>query len=653
LKQLSVIIVNYNVCYFLEQALLSVKKACQYVDAEIFVVDNNSVDGSAEMVKTRFPEVNLISNKNNVGFSKANNCAIKQAQGKYILLLNPDTVVEEDTFAKCCRFMDEHPEAGALGVKMVDGQGNFLSESKRGLPTPWIAFYKVFGLAALFPKSRKFGRYHLGFLSNEEIHEVEVLSGAFMFVRKAALDKVGLLDEDYFMYGEDIDLSYRIIRGGYKNYYFPETRIIHYKGESTRRTSLNYVRIFYKAMIIFAEKHFSSQHASYFSLLINLAIYIRASISVAARVIRQSVLPMLDAVTIFGGMYFLKEYWEENYKYVPGEYPPEFMTVAVPGYIMVWLLTVYFSGGYDDSVKSRNIMRGVVIGTILISAFTNFIDPLRFSKALIILGGVFSFFSMISIRVLLHFIRYRNIALGTEKKKRVVVIGNGNESNRVLRLMREISKNTDVVGYVSPDIESELGIDRLGDMQQVQEIINIYQIDEVIFCSRDIPAHQIIEWMTTIGKRSLEYKIVPDDSNYIIGSNSKEKQGDFYTVNIEMSIIKNNNIRNKRVLDIAFCLLVFIFSPLLIWFVERPTVLFRNVFRVLSGSYTWVGYADKEHLHLPKIRKGILSPASNISSASYLDRPTLRRLDMLYAKDYKVATDLNILVKSFRKLGSA
>ena len=216
--KLSVIIVNYNVAHFLEQALNSVFKALKNVDGEVFVVDNNSVDSSVAMVQAKFPQVHLIANKENVGFSKANNQAIRLSQGEYVLLLNPDTVVEEDTFEKCIRFMDETPDAGGLGVKMVNGKGEFLPESKRGIPLPSVAFYKLFGLSKLFPKSQRFGAYHLTYLDENEIHSVEVLAGAFMLLRKSVLDQIGLLDEDYFMYGEDIDLSYRILKGGYKNY---------------------------------------------------------------------------------------------------------------------------------------------------------------------------------------------------------------------------------------------------------------------------------------------------------------------------------------------------------------------------------------------------------------------------------------------------
>ena len=193
------------------------------------------------MVRKKFPKFKLIENKKNVGFSKANNQAIKKAKGKYILLLNPDTILEEDSLQKCLDFFKIKKSAGGVGVKMIDGNGNFLPESKRSFPSPTIAFYKIFGLSFLFPRSKKFGKYHLGFLDKNKVHEVDVLSGAFFMTKKSILNKVGLLDENFFMYGEDIDISYRIKLAGFKNFYFPKTRIIHYKGESTKKTSLNYV----------------------------------------------------------------------------------------------------------------------------------------------------------------------------------------------------------------------------------------------------------------------------------------------------------------------------------------------------------------------------------------------------------------------------
>ncbi|MFM7722501.1 MAG: glycosyltransferase, partial [Bacteroidota bacterium] len=313
--QLSIIIVNYNVQHFLEQCLSSVEKASAGMQVEVIVVDNNSVDQSLSMVRKKFPQVKLIANKENVGFSKANNQGIAESTGKYILLLNPDTLVKEDTFSKVVEFMDHHEQVGGLGVKMFDGSGKLLPESKRGLPTPETSFYKISGLYKLFPKNGRINRYYMGNLSYDENQEIEILSGAFMFMRKTTLDQVGWLDEDFFMYGEDVDLSWRIIQGGWKNIYFADTSIIHYKGESTKKGSLNYVYVFYNAMGIFAKKHFSKGNASSFTLLIHLAIWMRASLSFLKRIISTSFLPFADIGLLFGIIHLMAtvySQWQEK-----------------------------------------------------------------------------------------------------------------------------------------------------------------------------------------------------------------------------------------------------------------------------------------------------------------------------------------------------
>jgi Predicted glycosyltransferases len=276
--KLSIVIVNYNVRLLLEQCLLSVRKATEGVEVEVYVVDNVSTDGSLEYLIPLFPEVRFIANAENVGFSRANNQAIRQAKGEYVLLLNPDTVVGEETLKNVLRFMDEHADAGAVGVKMIDGSGRFLPESKRSLPTPWNSFSKMFGVASIFPKSPLFGKYRLLYLDKNEVHKVEVLCGAFMMMRSEALAKSGLLDETFFMYGEDIDLSFRILHSGYQVYYLPET-IIHYKGESTKKDSLRYVKIFYGAMVIFFWKHYPN-YSKLFTVFIKLAIGLHAMLFV-------------------------------------------------------------------------------------------------------------------------------------------------------------------------------------------------------------------------------------------------------------------------------------------------------------------------------------------------------------------------------------
>lgn len=272
--KLSVVIVSYNVKYYLEQCLYSLTRALTDIDAEIFVVDNHSNDGSAVYLKRRFSNVNFIESNHNQGFARANNIAIRQSEGDYVLLLNPDTIVGESVIEKVLQFMDSHSDVGGSGVKMLKTDGSFAMESRRGLPTPLTALYKMTGLCNRFPKSRVFGKYYMSYLDQSVSSEIEVISGAFCMLRSSVLHEIGLLDETFFMYGEDIDLSYRLLQGGYKNWYLP-VPILHYKGESTHKSSFRYVHVFYKAMYIFFRKHYA--HLSFLiSIPINTAIYFKA-----------------------------------------------------------------------------------------------------------------------------------------------------------------------------------------------------------------------------------------------------------------------------------------------------------------------------------------------------------------------------------------
>ena len=277
--KLSVIIVNYKVKHYLEQCLRSVAEASRGIAVEVIVVDNASGDGSVEYLRERFPDVTIIASEENLGFARANNLAIRNSHGQYVLLLNPDTIVAEDTFRDFIGFMDSTPDAGGCGAYMLHTDGSFAPESRRGLPTPFVAFCKMSGLASLFPKSRTFGRYYMRYLNENEVNRIEIMSGAFMFLRRDALDKAGLLDEDFFMYGEDIDLSYRILKAGYNNYFLP-SRILHYKGESTVKSSYRYVHTFYRAMELFFNKHYA-HYSILLSLPIKLAIWGRAMLAYA------------------------------------------------------------------------------------------------------------------------------------------------------------------------------------------------------------------------------------------------------------------------------------------------------------------------------------------------------------------------------------
>lgn len=626
--------------------MYSVRKAVKGLPIEVFVVDNNSVDDSVQMVKEKFPEVILIANKENTGFSVANNQAMRIAKGKYVLLLNPDTVVEEDTFEKCINFMDAHPEAGALGCKMIDGSGNFLPESKRGFPSPWVAFYKTFGFSKFFPKSKKFNHYHLGYLDENETNECEILAGAFMFMRKTALDKVGLLDETFFMYGEDIDLSYRILQGGYKNYYFPETKIIHYKGESTKKGSLNYVKVFYNAMIIFAKKHFQGQQASFFIFMMQMAIYLRAGITLFSSFFSRAYLPFLDALLLVVGMFWLKDFWATRYFDNPDYYPASFLFFNVPLYTSIWLGTVYFSGGYDNKYNLYRILRGILIGTVLIAAVYGFLDmEYRTSRMLILMGAIWLTAAMVSLRLIFHFFEFKNFNISRKKERNYIIVGDLAESERVQNLIYQAQVRNNFIGTVAPNEAKDLQT-FLGSIRQLSEIVRIYKINEIIFCSKDITSQAIMDWMTQLGA-NIDYKIVPEESLSIIGSSSKNSRGELYTIEVEFKIATPMNQRNKRVFDVLMSLIALVTFPIGIFIVKKRFSFFKNIFQVLLNRRSWVGYAatDSQQYNLPKIKTGVFSPLDALQLKT-VNTPTIDRLNFFYAKDYSVYDDLEIFLKS-------
>ena len=663
--RLSIIIVNYNVVHFLEQALHSVRKAIVHINAEVWVVDNNSVDDSVRMVREKFPEVRLIANKHNPGFAVANNQAIQQSTGEYVLLLNPDTLVEEDTFEKCLVFLDKHPDAGALGVKLIDGSGKFLPESKRGFPTPWVAFCKTFGLAALLPKSRLFNAYYLGYLDENETHEVDVLVGCFMFMRRTALDRTGLLDEAFFMYGEDIDLSYRILQAGYKNYYFPDTKIIHYKGESTKKGSLNYVRVFYQAMIIFTQKHFTGRSAGLFILMLQGAIWLRAGVTLLRHFLQKTWLPALDAAFLFGGLVFLKNFWEGYYYKDPNYFKTTLLWFNFPLYTLIWLLSIWLNGGYDSdngrSFDLRRLLRGLGLGTLLLAAIYGFLDlDYRPSRALILLGAAWAALSLVALRVGLHFAAFRNFRIGRARVKNLVIIGSYDESERVVGLLHQASVQKNLIGTLVPALAPDPALTPgapsnekkyratnhiIGTLDQLDEVVQIYKVDELIFCSKDIRSQDILAWMTRLGP-SVAYKIVPEESFSIIGSSSKDEPGELYTIAIRYNIAQPGQRRNKRVFDILFCLLLLALSPLVLLFSKKRKTLLQNWWPVFYGKKTWVAYANSaENANLPRLKTGAFTVVDGLPKETQSNEQTTARLNFLWAKDWNTWRDLEILFK--------
>ena len=619
-------------------------KALAGLEGEIIVVDNNSVDGSIKLLKEKFKDIQLIANKKNTGFAVANNQAIKIAKGEYVLLLNPDTIVQEDTFLKCLEFMDKTSNAGALGVKMYDGKGLFLPESKRGLPTPSVAFYKIFGLSTIFPKSKIFGKYHLGYLSENEIHEVDVLSGAFMLLRKKALDKIGLLDESFFMYGEDIDLSFRIINGGYKNYYFPKTNIIHYKGESTKKSSINYVFIFYKAMIIFAEKHFSKKNIKSFSRLINLAIYFRATIAVIQRIIKRWGLPILDFFFFTGLIYGLALLYQW---FTTISFPSTTIKLIIPFYALVWTITNSVLGNHIPPVNYKKILKSNLIGLLILLAFYALIPKsVQFSRAIILGSSIVTFIASLLTR---HTFQYLQIGLykNYEKNnKTMAVVGSLNEIDRIEQLVKNNLDNFKKIYRINPlkKEQNSNGFD--GDLSQLNEFVMINKIDEVIFCAKDISSQNIIYSMANIEtKKRIDFKIIPEKSQFIIGSQSIYTNENFYTTNLK-NINSQDNIRKKRAFDIYAGFSLLIAAPIFIFFRGYAKAM-KNIPAVLIGKKTWVGYENNsQNINLPKIKPSVFSV---VNSPEEKKEDVTAKINIIYAKDYSLMVDFNLFIKRIFK----
>jgi hypothetical protein len=387
--------------------------------------------------------------------------------------------------------------------------------------------------------------------------------------------------------------------------------------------------------------------------MLKLAIYMRAALSVISRIARRWNLPLIDAIIIYGGMVLIKNYWQNNVKASEGlTYPREYIFFVVPTYILIWLVSVFFSGGYEKNARSSRIIRGLFFGTMIIAAIYGFLpETLRFSRAMILLGFVYAVFAMMIIRLIIHFIHYKNFRLGESREKKLVIVGSREESVRVEMLLNQAKVKNDYIGYVSVQPETYHNQHQLGDVHQLHEIARIYKIDELIFCSKDISAQNIIEWMTKIGP-GLEYKIVPEDSLSIIGSNSKDAPGELYTIDIKLAISTPFNKRSKRLFDISATLFLLVTLPVNIFLIKGPAGLIKNIFSVLAGKKSWVGYAGSEHqqFQIPPIRPGIITPLDELKSAG-LNDAAVSRINLLYAKDYTPSTDAELFFHCYRMLG--
>ena len=646
--KLSVIIVNYNVKYFLEVCLHSVLRAAVGIAAEVIVVDNNSEDSSCAMIRDKFPSVVLIENKDNKGFSKANNQGVAVAMGEYILFLNPDTVMPEDFFKKTITYMDAHPGAGAIGPRLIDGKGAFAPDSKKSFPSLSVAIFKTTGINKLFPRSPFFNKYYAVHVGENEVAAVDVLSGCCMLVRRSAMDKAGgPFDEDYFMYCEDVDLSYRIEKAGYKNIYFPEADLVHYKGESTRKMTLSYVRIFNEALVTFVKKHYTKEQARLFVLFINVGIILRAILGTLKRGLKALHMPLFDALILLLTLWLIKDFWVREVKNIM-PIPPASVYATFPVYIALWLISLYLNGSYDQPYRALKVTRGMLIGTVAILAYYGLLPPeFRYSRAIIIFTGFGGTVVLLGLHEILYRMGILRFIPYDKLPRKAVIVADESAYVQTAAILRQVHYAPELSGRVSPHADKK---EALGTISEMRELLYTTGVNEVIFCINGLSYTDVFAQMQHCGS-GYEYKIHLPGSQSFVGSNSSNTSGDLYTIDRRFNLADFAQVRNKRLLDLAMALIFILLFPFTSFMVKKPGGYFLNCLKVLAGNKTWVGYTPGvSHKYLPAIRKGAIQPY-NVLPGYEPSNEVKTQINTAYAEHYSSMTDINLLLKNFKYLG--
>jgi O-antigen biosynthesis protein len=634
---ISIIIVNYNVRDILDTCIASIYQSnASRFKIEIFVVDNNSIDGSVDLIKNKYPEVNLISNDVNLGFSKANNIALKKVQGKYVLILNPDTVLEEGTFDKLISFCESNNSIGAVTSKLLRANGKLDSACKRSFPTLSVALPRILGLSKIFPKSKLFGKYNLSYLDENKTYEVDAVCGAFMFIPKFVFDKVGLFDEDYFMYGEDLDLCYRIKKIGLKIFYYPDVKTIHLKGESTRKTNLSYVNNFYGAMTLFVRKNISKGY-SLLNVSLQIGIFLRSFFSYLYRIVKILALPLIDIAFLYGSFIL-------SVKIRFNIFPNEQYVFIITTYILVWIFIFSLFKLYTKKYRLSltRMFNAIIVGFFVNSSFTYFFKEYAYSRGVILVSTIILLFSLLLYRGLINLYKFfvsRNIIMN---KVNLLIIGEKKLNQNIEEKL--LSKYNIVYFNKSGNY----------NLSQVVDLIRIKNIKEVVFSADYFSNQDILNTMWSLKDSNTVFKIVPT-ANELILSKLHSNINNLNFIEIEYNINNKMNIFLKRIFDIslAFVLLLTVY-PFLILFknfiktkLSRHTAKLLFLPKVLSGKYSFVGIPDwfenngREYLGKPGLT-GLIQ----LNYYKDITDEDMMNFNIYYAKNQSLALDMEILLKT-------
>ena len=653
---LSIIIVNYNVKEFLQNLLHSIDKASLNISHEIIIVDNASDDGSVELISEKFPSVKLIANTENLGFGKANNQALEIASGKYLLLINPDTIVSEDTLDKMIRFFEDNSEAGLAGCKILNPDGSLQLACRRSFPGPWTSFCKVTGLSTLFPKSKLFARYNLTYLDEDKTYEVDAISGSFMMMRKETYDKVGGFDEEFFMYGEDLDLCYRIQQAGFKVFYSHTTQIIHYKGESTKRSRLDETKVFYDAMHLFVKKHFSSSFLV--EAILRSAIAVRkvfAFLGKSKLAIQSAFIDFL----LFNLCIFFAERIYLSYSTWLGFETGDYLIIyTIPAGIHIIIASL--SGVYrKDSLSVLRNFIAVIISFVFLTSITFFFKQFAYSRAVVLITYLLLMILTVFWRIILKLFFRVGIQTDDVSKSRTLVVGTNGHAIHVAEKLK--FKRTDyhsVVGLVGKyhgDIGKIINsFEVIGSTENIRKVINEHKISEVIFSSEDLNYGEMMAVVADCQNEPVEFKITGTEHDFIVGKTSVSMLDDIPLIEVNYNISSPSLKFIKRLFDITFGLSVLFFIYPFIYFISKlgkKQTDFRsfilNVPSVVFGKRSFVGpkkiIPDKVYYMGRQGLTGFWYIENNIDVEA-------EKLDFYYAKNQNIWLDLEILGRTLNKM---
>lgn len=654
---LSIIIVNYNVKEFLLNLLDSLYKALNEYESEIIVVDNASDDGSVELVRSRFPKVKLIENKSNLGFGAANNQALEVAKGKYLVLINPDTIVKEDTFTKLIDFLQDNPEAGMVGCKVLNPDGTLQLPCRRSFPGPWTSFTKITGLSKLFPKSKLFAKYNLTYLDEDETYEVDAISGSFMMMRREVYEKTKGFDPQFFMYGEDLDLCYRTQKEGYKVYYVHTTEIIHYKGESTKRSSIDETKVFYDAMHLFVRKHFSSFFVV--ELILQSAIFFR-KLFAFSNLYRLAIAAIIIDFVLGIISFFLAEniYLNERWKGFP-EFTKPWIYI-VPTFIQVSISALMKSYKKEGFSVLRSII-SLFVGLMVITSLTFFFKQFAFSRAVVLIAYTLLFFSFTFWRIIAKSIF--KVGLSTnERKNRTLIVGT---TEKALTLTKKLKSSLTsihhiigLVGTSSKSIGEEIqNFSVVGSLENIKKVIQENKIDKVIFSSDDITFNQMFGVVANCQGLNVEFMVAGTDMDYLVGKSSVTMLEDIPLLKVYYNVSSFPYQLAKGIFDFVLSSAILLLVYPLIYsrnkLTKRATRFSQfilNTPKVFTRKYSFVGPETESYFEGLYLGKKGLTGLWNVESIDRNDEEEKRKLDIFYAKNQNVWLDIEILSRTFSNM---